>query len=330
MNFRKSRGLAAVTLAAALVLTGCSASGDKDDPTTPPTSTESGPAGEDTTDADAQVLSALELEGVEANTAPEKVNFKAPLGIANPSATVLSEGTGAEIEPGDLMRINFVQFDGASGDQSFSTYDKDSAQVIIEGDEQIFPVLMEAFSNSKIGARIAFGTPEVALSETAQGQPSILFIMEVSEIVSDQPSGEEVPHVEGNPAVTFDADGIPEVDIPEDFKVGSELQVVPLIKGEGSVVSDLAQVTVNYTGWKASNGEKFDSSLDRDRAFQFSTAGGVIQGWMDGVKGQTVGSRVLLLIPKELGYGGSAGHELEKEDLIFVVDILAVEQEVTP
>ena len=48
---------------------------------------------------------------------------------------------------------------------------------------------------------------------------------------------------------------------------------------------------------------------------------------MDGVKDQTVGSRVMLLIPKEMGYAGSPGHELEKEDLIFVVDILAVEQE---
>ena len=327
MNFRKFRGLAAVSLAAALVLSGCGASADKDDPTTPPASTESAPEGADSSEADAKILSDIELEGAEADTAPTKVNFEAPLGIANASATTLTEGTGEAVEPGALMSVNFVQFDGTSGDQSFSTYEKKSPQVIIEGDQQIFPVLMEAFSTAKVGSRIAFATPEVPQSETAQGQPSVLFIMELSGIISDQPDGAEVPPVEGDPAITFNADGAPEIELPTDFKVGSELQVIPLLKGDGDVVSDLAQVTVNYTGWKASDGEKFDSSFDRNVPFQFSTAGGVIQGWMDGVKDQTVGSRVILLIPKEMGYAGSPGHELEKEDLIFVVDILAVEQE---
>lgn len=326
MNFRKYRGLAAVTLAAALVLSGCGTSGDKDEPTTPPTSPESAPEGTDTADADAQILSAIELEGADANTAPTKVNFEAPLGIANASATFLSEGTGEAVEPGALMSVNFVQFDGSTGEQVFSTYEKKSPQVIIEGDQQIFPVLMDTFKTSKVGARIAFATPEVPQSETEQGQPSVLFIMELSGLISDQPDGEEVPHVEGNPSVTFTDEGAPELELPADFKVGSELQVIPLLKGDGDVVSELAQVTVNYTGWKASDGEKFDSSFDRNVPFQFSTAGGVIQGWMDGVKDQTVGSRVLLLIPKEMGYAGSAGHELEKEDLVFVVDILAVER----
>lgn len=327
MNFRKFRGLAAVTLAAALVLSGCGASGDKDEPTTPPASSDSDPAGSDTSAADQKILAAIELEGAEANAAPTKVNFESPLGITNPSATILSEGTGAAVEPGALMSVNFVQFEGATGEQAFSTYENDTPQVIIQGDQQIFPEMMKAFSTAKVGARVAFAIPEVPQSETSQGQPSALFIMELSDLLSDQPEGEEVPRVEGDPQVTFNDEGAPELELPKDFKVGSELQVIPLIKGDGEVVSELAQVTVNYTGWKASNGEKFDSSFDRNVPFQFATAGGVIQGWMDGVKDQTVGSRVLLLIPKEQGYAGSPGHELEDEDLIFVVDILAVEQE---
>ena len=47
---------------------------------------------------------------------------------------------------------------------------------------------------------------------------------------------------------------------------------------------------------------------------------------MDGVKGQTVGSRLLLIIPKAMAYGGSPTHELAEEDLVFVVDIIAADQ----
>jgi peptidylprolyl isomerase len=40
--------------------------------------------------------------------------------------------------------------------------------------------------------------------------------------------------------------------------------------------------------------------------------------------GAKVGGRRLLVIPPSLGYGPMAGHPLEAETLIFVVDILAV------
>ena len=47
----------------------------------------------------------------------------------------------------------------------------------------------------------------------------------------------------------------------------------------------------------------------------------VIKGWTQGLTGKTVGSRVLLVIPKDLAYG-DAGQGDAKGDLVFVVDIL--------
>ncbi len=54
--------------------------------------------------------------------------------------------------------------------------------------------------------------------------------------------------------------------------------------------------------------------------------GTVVKGWDDGLVGQTVGSRVLLAIPPELGYGKTGNEDAGisgTDTLYFVVDILA-------
>ena len=49
-----------------------------------------------------------------------------------------------------------------------------------------------------------------------------------------------------------------------------------------------------------------------------------IQGWKDGLIGQTVGSQVLLVIPPDKGYGNKASGSIPANStLVFVVDILA-------
>ena len=84
------------------------------------------------------------------------------------------------------------------------------------------------------------------------------------------------------------------------------------------------KVTVHYTGW-LTNGTKFDSSLDRGRAFDFTLGiGQVIKGWDEGVQGMKVGEKRRLLIPSALGYGprGAGGVIPPNADLIFEVTLL--------
>ncbi len=51
----------------------------------------------------------------------------------------------------------------------------------------------------------------------------------------------------------------------------------------------------------------------------------MIDGWVQGLVGKTVGSQVLLVVPPELGYGdaGSGDAIPGGATLVFVVDILA-------
>ena len=84
---------------------------------------------------------------------------------------------------------------------------------------------------------------------------------------------------------------------------------------------------MHYTGTLASNGNKFDSSRDRNSPFSFTIGvGQVIQGWDKGVITMKVGERCILSIPSAEGYGarGAGGVIPPNADLKFDVELLAI------
>ena len=101
--------------------------------------------------------------------------------------------------------------------------------------------------------------------------------------------------------------------------------------GDGDLAVAGQHVSVHYTGWLWSDGEKgekFDSSLDRNDPFEFGLGQGmVIKGWDEGVQGMKVGGKRTLLIPPELGYGayGAGGVIPGNATLVFEVELLGVE-----
>ncbi len=108
----------------------------------------------------------------------------------------------------------------------------------------------------------------------------------------------------------------------------SGLAYAVLKEGNGKVAEPGQDVAVHYTGWLKSNGEKFDSSLDRNEPIHFTLGrGNVIPGWDEGVKGMKVGEKRQLVIPSKLGYGetGTPGGPIPgNADLIFDVELVDV------
>ncbi|MES9832235.1 MAG: FKBP-type peptidyl-prolyl cis-trans isomerase [Candidatus Thiodiazotropha sp. DIVDIV] len=106
----------------------------------------------------------------------------------------------------------------------------------------------------------------------------------------------------------------------------SGLKIEDLAEGDGETAESGQQVTVHYTGWLL-DGDKFDSSVDRNQPFDFALGKGmVIRGWDEGVAGMKVGGKRRLTIPPQLGYGaqGAGGVIPPNATLVFDVELLAV------
>ena len=83
---------------------------------------------------------------------------------------------------------------------------------------------------------------------------------------------------------------------------------------------------MHYVG-TLTNGQKFDSSRDRGKGFQFVLGGGnVIRGWDEGVVGMQVGTLRKLTIPphKAYGEGGYPPVIPPNSTLVFEVELLEI------
>ncbi len=112
-------------------------------------------------------------------------------------------------------------------------------------------------------------------------------------------------------------------------RTASGLQYSDTVVGTGATPKQGQVVVVHYTGWlweNSAKGKKFDSSVDRGTAFEFTLGGRVIKGWNEGVATMKVGGKRTLLIPPQLAYGanGMGGVIPSNATLIFDVELLGV------
>ena len=117
----------------------------------------------------------------------------------------------------------------------------------------------------------------------------------------------------------------PSVALPSELP--TELGITDLIEGSGAEAITGDTVIVHYVGVRSADGVEFDNSFDRGQAFELTLgAGGVIQGWEQGLIGVQQGTRRQLDIPAALGYGDAgSGDVIRPGDAItFVIDVVAV------
>lgn len=143
------------------------------------------------------------------------------------------------------------------------------------------------------------------------------------------------------PTPAAGADDFNEGDNKKPVTFPDGLQIIDLRAGTGPTVPSGASVNVQYTGWLASNGQKFDSSRDRNQPLcaildknaqqQQGDCTPVIPGWDEGVPGMKVGGRRKLVIPPALGYGSQAqGPIPANSKLVFTVELLGIVATPTP
>lgn len=247
------------------------------------------------------------------------VDFTAPVDFTESGARMVSDGEGDAISEGQMLSLDYVMVSGTDGSTTYSTYDAGAPEQVQLISGQIDPAIEDVLKSAHVGATFFYLVP-------GQGQGASIMLVTVADAndVLDRAEGTAVDPVEGLPKVTLADDGAPSVTYPT-TDIPDGLISQDLITGIGPKVEEGQTVTVHYTGWLW-NGDKFDSSWDRGAPATFTFATGqLIDGWVQGLAGKTVGSQVLLVVPPELGYGDAGQGEAIPggSTLVFVVDILA-------
>ncbi len=271
-----------------------------------------------------------------------RVSFDTPLSVSSTQRVVILEGEGAAVQNGDDLVVDYSLYNAATGTViEESGYNELSPTVLtLNTDVPTFVGVSLTAACSTVGSRViglippveAFGVagaPEFGLGE---GE-SLLFVVDILEVKApaepplDRLEGEAEDPPAGFPAISYAESGEPTVTIP-DGDVPTEFAVATVLQGTGPVVGAGDVVVVQYHGVNWNTTEVFDSSWARGEPASFPT-GGVIPGFRDGLIDQTVGSRVVIVIPADLGYGPSGGTgdgSIGAEDtIVFVVDILGVQ-----
>lgn len=311
----RSLGLMSTAVLAALALAGCSPAGDAD--------TEASPTGApaDLCDAAAPTGDAVEAVDVSGDAGePSEASFKAPLEFDEPQRLVLDEGEGDPVASGDYLQYAMTAYDAVTGDEIGQ---------LGYGEGELLPSLVspEALGQfvgcENIGSRLVLALPGTTAQDGTQSNGQI-YVFDMLGTTPTAAWGEDQEPKAGMPTVELAKDGAPTVTIPEGAKAPETTELETLKAGDGATVGEGDGVLVQYTGVKLSDGSVFDSSWDRGTPAQFQTTG-VVEGFKKALEGQKVGSQVLAVIPPAEGYGASEGHELQKETLVFVVDILATQ-----
>lgn len=232
---------------------------------------------------------------------------------------VLVEGTGPVIAGGQRITADYVAVGGNDGALLDSTYGAEKMHLVLT-DATLLTAVYDAIVGQRVGSRILIAADTVETNGTW-----ILFVFDIVDAV-DVPtsaSGTPVTPPAGLPVVTV-VDGVPQIERP----VGdapNELVAQVLIAGDGPVITAGQTVTLQYTGIIWATGALFDTSWETGAVdFPIGT-GATIAGFDSSLVGQTIGSRVLIVIPPDQGYGSQGNPQAGisgTDTLVFVVDLL--------
>ncbi len=251
---------------------------------------------------------------------------------------VVTEGTGAEVQPGQVVRMNFAIYNGQDGAEVNSSFGAQPQYLMLDPTAVIQPFI-DGLKGVKVGSRVLLAVPPqdtaAQSTPTPGGSPSatpsptktppMLFVIDVTDAFPGRATGKAVALPKGLPGIKLGDKGQPTVTIPKSDPP-KDLLVQPLITGTGPEVKQGQTVTAMYSGLKWGDGEMFDTTWQEliPRDFPIGV-GQVIPAWDIALVGQPVGSQVLVVAPPDKGYGKDGNPQAGisgTDTLVFVVDIL--------
>ncbi|WP_291377979.1 hypothetical protein [Demequina sp.] len=296
--------LMAALVAAALLLTACSSSGDTDPSATP-------------TVGDISMITV----GSSDTLAPS-VAWPGDLEFTKSQQKVMWQGDGEKLVDGQSLLLDMYVQSLATGEVLENTYDGLPRSFLLAPEllgDNLYKVLLTA----RVGTRVLSVAPPVGEFED---EPAIVIVIDV---LSDHAVGERLPVDDTLPGVEVTQTGEPQITPVPDGEYLAEMEIATLVQGDGPQVVPgsfiVAQIKVVYgadgkkdtKSWKAGDVRQ-TSWLPEQAPFEGQVGvGKLLRALDEGLIDQTAGSQVLLVAPEVWAYPGEG-------PLIFVIDILDV------
>jgi peptidylprolyl isomerase len=278
-------------------------------------------------------LDAVTISG-DVGTAPE-VKWKGSMKAGKVETETLTEGDGEQLKGQDSVLAHLWIGNGYSQETALSTYEDKKAELLTVNNQ--LPEFLAGIRDAKIGTRLAVtASATEAFGETGNSQlgiankDTVLVIIDLVSKVQDKPEGEQSPYPDWMPKPKFKEGVIRGFDFTDAPDPTGDLRRVQLIKGTGPRVKKGQTIAVRYLGQAFDGDKPFDENFGDTGTGEPTTfaigTGAVIKGWDQGLDGVPVGSRVVLEIPPELGYGAEGSPDSgipANATLVFMIDILA-------
>ncbi|MGW4763831.1 FKBP-type peptidyl-prolyl cis-trans isomerase [Streptomyces pseudogriseolus] len=248
--------------------------------------------------------------------------------------TVIAGG-GRTIAENDFVVANYLGQVWSTAKVFDNSYDRKQPLAIQLAQGTIIDGWRYGLVGRKTGSRVQMAIPPTwgygdqgNAQAGIKGTDTLVFVVDVEDTFNAKSSAKGTDVAQDNidlPKVGTNTDGkAPSIEVP-DAAAPKKLVANYVIEGDGAKVGAEDSVLVQYKGVLWDGGEEFDSTYGRGQLTSFSLQQ-VVKGWAQGLTGKKVGSRVLIVIPPELGYGDNPpqGSGIQKDStLVFSVDILA-------
>ncbi|MGW0878772.1 FKBP-type peptidyl-prolyl cis-trans isomerase [Streptomyces sp. NPDC002671] len=247
-------------------------------------------------------------------------------------------GSGRTVTENAFIQANYLGQIWSSGKVFDNSYDRKRPLLMQLAQGSIIDGWRYGLAGKKAGSRVLIsvppgqgygkaGNPQAGI----KGDDTLVFVIDLMEVYNSKSSVQGKPVAQSDaalPKVATNTDGlVPKVTVP---KVAPPTKLVSeyVLEGDGPEVTAEQAVLCQFQGLVWDSGKTFQRTYGSGRLSQFSIAQmqQAVKGLAQGLTGKKVGSRVLIVVPPDLGYGNTppSGGVIKKgSTLVFTVDILA-------